>query len=118
MPVPYLRRLARRCHPCPTLCAGLTSISTGSGTITGDRIDGVLTFDYSNGVFETNTITNGAAGTDGTVVLRIPRASVSGAATGSCSIVPPAETVLSQTRADQSYHVGLLGVGSERQKRD
>lgn len=91
------------------ICSTLTYVLTASGTISGDRIDGTITINYSIGVTETQTITNGVVGTGGTVVLRIPRVSLSGALSGSCSIVPPLEIVFSQTRSSTSGSVGILG---------
>ena len=89
---------------CPTS----TFVSTASGTINGDRIDGSITADGSSGIVTTSTITNGFAGTAGTIVFRITGISVSGVVTGACSIVPPLEEVRSQTRSGQFGIVGLL----------
>ena len=91
------------------LCADYTYVVTASGTINVDRIDGIITIDYSFGVTETQTITNGVVGTGGTIVLRIPRLSVSGGLSGSCSLVPPLEVVHSQNRSSKSDGVGIFG---------
>ena len=93
-----------RFFTCPTS----TFVATARGTINGDRIDGITTTDSSNGIVATSTITNGSAGTDGTIVFRMTALSVSGVATGSCSIMPPLEVVYSQTRSGEFSAVGLL----------
>ena len=90
---------------CPTH----TLVTTASGTLNGDRIDGLITVEVTQqGTVQTNTITNGVAASDGTLVFPIARISISGAASGSCSIVPPLERVYSQTRSGQLSAVGLL----------
>ena len=91
------------------ICFDYTYVVTASGTINVDRIDGIITVDYNFGVTETQTITNGVVGTGGTIVLRIPRLTVSGGLSGSCSIVPPLEVVHSQNRSSKSDGVGILG---------
>lgn len=67
---------------------------SGSGTVSGDRIDGAFSrFDGTTNTVLTLTITNGSAVSGGTLIFKMPRVSKSGAETGSCSIVPPLEEI-------------------------
>ena len=90
-------------------CAAVIGTVNRSGTVSGDRIDGTITFDISNGIREIQSIVNGAAGSGGTIVMLIPTVRVVGASTGMCSLVPPMEVVYSQSRSSKSGSIGLLG---------
>ena len=79
-----------------------------AGAILGDRIDGTVAWTYFNRV-ERQTITDGAATTPGTVVLRIPHVGVSGDLSGSCTISPPLEEVLSNSATTGIPYGPLLG---------
>lgn len=82
-----------------------------AGTISGDRIDGTVAWNYLQPlrVLERQTITDGVATMAGTVVLRIPRVSLSGDMSGSCAISPPLEEVLSNSSATGTPVGPLLG---------
>ena len=78
------------------VCAIANAVRSGNGTVSGSRIDGTTTLDSTLNILETQTITNGAIGTGGTVVVRVTRTTFSDSVlSGSCSIVPPLEEVWS-----------------------
>ena len=80
-----------------------------AGTVSGDRIDGTVAWNYLHPVLERQTITDGVATMAGTVVLRIPRVSLSGDMSGSCAISPPLEEMLSNSSATGTPVGPLLG---------
>ena len=79
-----------------------------AGAIVGDRIDGTVAWNYFDRL-ERQTITDGAAPTPGTVVLRIPHVSVSGDLSGACTISPPLEEVFSNNGATGIPYGPLVG---------
>jgi len=87
----------------------ITAQTISAGAISADRIDGTVAYDYNTRVVERQTITDGVATAEGTIVLRIPSVTVSGTLSGSCTISPPLEEVLSNSSTTGIPRGPILG---------